>query len=91
MRNKVLLNVVLPATQQSYEFRMPLDLRVEEGARLASRILASREPVRYAASDEADLMALEGEGMGDILSPGEAFRCYVSAGRLVDGSLVALV
>ena len=31
MKNKVLLNVTLPATQRTYEFRVPLDLTIEEG------------------------------------------------------------
>ncbi len=91
MRNKVLLNVFLPATQRSYEFRVPLDLTIEEGATLMSRILASREQVRYEASSEVDLMPLSGEGCGAILNPNETFKFYVSHGQLVDGSSAALV
>ena len=70
MKNKVLLNVTLPATQRTYEFRVPLDLTIEEGTRLMSRILATRDQVRYAASDDVDLMLLSGEGTGAILNPG---------------------
>ena len=91
MKNKVLLNVTLPATQRSYEFRVPLDLTVEEGTRLMSRILAAREQVRYAASDEVDLMLLSGEGTGAILNPKETFKYYVSRGQMTDGSPACLV
>lgn len=91
MKNKVLLNVTLPATQRSYEFRVPLDLTVEEGARLMSRILAAREQVRYAASEEVDLMLLSGSGEGAILNPKETFKFYVSHGQITDGMPAALV
>lgn len=91
MKNKVLVNVTLPATQRTYEFRVPLDLTVEEGARLMSRILATRDQMRYAASDEVDLMLLAGEAAGAILNPRETFKFYVSAGQMMDGSPVALV
>ena len=91
MKNKVLLNVTLPATQRTYEFRVPLDMTVEEGARLLSRILASREQVRYAATDDVDLMLLAGEGAGAILNPKETFKFYVSHGQMMDGSPAVLV
>ena len=91
MKNKELLNVTLPATQQTYEFRVPVDLTVEEGARLMSRILATRDQVRYAASDEVDLMLLSGDGAGAILNPKETFKFYVGHGQMMDGSPVVLV
>ena len=91
MKNKVLLNVSLPATQRTYEFRVPLDLSIEEGCRLMSRILATRDQVRYAASDDVDLMLLAGEGEGAILNPKETFKFYVSQGQMMDGSPVVLV
>lgn len=91
MKNKVLLNVLLPATQRTYEFRVPLDLSIEEGTRLMSRILATRDQVRYAATDDVDLMLLSGEGEGAILNPCETFKFYVSQGQLMDGSPAALV
>ena len=91
MKNKVLLNVTLPATQRTYEFRVPLDLTIEEGTRLMSRILATRDQVRYAASDDVDLMLLSGEGAGAILNPRETFRFYVSHGQMMDGSPAAIV
>lgn len=91
MKNKVLLNVLLPATQRTYEFRVPLDLSIEEGTRLMSRILATRDQVRYAATDDVDLMLLSGEGEGAILNPRETFKFYVSQRQLMDGSPAALV
>ena len=90
MRNKVLLNVFLPATQKSYEFRVPLDITVEEGARLISRILGTRDSVRYSPTDDADLMMLDGQNSGAILSPKESFKWYVEHNQLVDGSSLAL-
>ena len=91
MRNKILLNVFLPATQKAYEFRVPLDLTVEEGSRLISRILNARETVRYASSDDVDLMMLEGENAGAVLSPLETFKWYVEHNQIVDGSALALM
>ena len=91
MRNKVLLNVFLPATQKTYEFRVPLDLTVEEGSRLISRILSTRDSVRYTASDDVDLMMLDGKNAGAILSPLESFKWYVEHNQLVDGSSLALM
>ncbi len=91
MKNKVLLNVLLPATRRTYEFRVPLDLTIEEGARLMSRILATREQVRYAATEDVDLMLLAGEGEGAVLNPRETFKFYVSHGQMMDGSPAALI
>ena len=47
MKDKVLLEVLLPATQVVYEFRIPFDLTVNEASALMSRVLAQREPLRY--------------------------------------------
>lgn len=91
MRNKVLLNVFLPATQKSYEFRVPLDLTVEEGSRLISRILSTRDSVRYEASEDVDLMMLDGRDAGAVLSPRETFKWYLERNQLVDGSSLALM
>ena len=91
MRNKVLLNVFLPATQKSYEFRVPLDLTVEDGSRLISRILSTRDSVRYASSEDVDLMMLDGSNSGAILSPRETFKWYVEHNQIVDGSSLALM
>lgn len=90
MKDKVRVMVLLPATRGRYEFRMPFDMTVEQGARLVSRILAAREPMRYEASDDVDLMLLEGTGAGELLNPRETFRGLVLAGTLVEGSAVML-
>lgn len=92
MRDKVLLSVKLPATGANYEFRVPFDLTVEQSARLMSQVLAHREPARYAASEDVDLMFLDGDALaGNQLNPNETMRALVEQGALVDGSHVALV
>ena len=90
MRDKVLLEVLLPATGRRYEFRMPFDITVEEGARLVSRILSAREPLRYEQSAEVDLMLMDGASAGRLLNPKETFRGLVLGDVLVDGSAVML-
>lgn len=93
MRDKVLLQALLPATQERYEFRVPFDLTVEQAAGLMARILTSREQARFASSDGMDLM-LVGEdvaGAGNQLNPNETLRALVEQGVLGDGSEVALV
>lgn len=93
MRDKVLVSVLLPATDKHYELRVPYDLTVEQAAGLISRVLASSEPARYCAQDGADLM-LVGQGVagsGDQLNPNETFRALVEQGVLGDGSALALV
>ena len=90
MKDKVLLEVLLPATGAVYEFRVPFDLTVEMAARLMARVLASREPARYEASDEVDLMLRAGAGAHEELNPNETIRALVNQGVLVDGTPVAL-
>ena len=93
MKDKVLLEVLLPATQREYEFRVPYDAMVEEASRLMSRILASREPARYVASDGVNLVfgGTREEDAGKQLNPNETMRALVEQGVLVDGSSVILV
>lgn len=91
MKDKVLLNVLLPATGRSYEFRVPFDLTVDEASQLMARILASQESERYAADGTADLMVVGNvPAAGEQLNPNETFRALVEQGALVDGSAVAL-
>ena len=92
MKDKVLLEVLLPATGDVNEFRVPFDLTVEMAARLMARVLASRGPARYEASDEVDLMLRAGAGAheGEELNPNETIRALVNQGVLVDGTPVAL-
>lgn len=93
MRDKVLLEVLLPATGRVYEFRVPFDVTAETAARLMAQVLASREPARYEATDEVDLMLRAGAGAheGEELNPNETIRALVGQGILVDGTPVALV
>ena len=64
MRGKVLLSVRLAALERPFEFRVPLDMTVEQAARLMSQMAAQMEPARYEASDEVDLMLCDGPGAG---------------------------
>lgn len=91
MKDKLLLGVRLPATLESYQFLMPYDLAVEEGAQLAASILAAREPARYEMTPDVELMYLEGSSAGVVINPRETFRSLVLQGSLVEGSEVMLV
>ena len=91
MKDKVRLEVMLPVTREFHEFRVPLDLTVEEGAQLIASIIASREPTRYEASSGVGLMHLEGPGAGIELHPLETFRVIVECGEITDGSRLALI
>lgn len=91
MKDKVLLNVFLPATRETYEFRVPFDMTVENACKLMSRMLAAKEPARYEDSGSADLMLCgDVAGSGEELNPNETFRALVESGVLTDGSPVAL-
>lgn len=99
MKDKILLNVVLPATQRAYEFRIPFDLTVDQAAQLMARILAAREPVMFEADGNADLMLCSvsaagraaGMSEGEMLNPNETFRALAERDVLVNGSRVAIV
>ena len=91
MKDKLLCSIKLPATQEFYEFRMPYDLTVGEGAALAARILAARESTRYEASPDVDLVLLEGPSAGVVINPRETFRNLLLQGTLVEGSALMLV
>lgn len=92
MRDKLLLSVLLPATQRTYEFRVPLDLTVEQAASLVSQLLGRREGASYQAAKGVDLMLCDAHGpqTGEELNPNETFRALVEQGVLVEGSTVAL-
>lgn len=92
MNDKVLLNVFLPATQRSYEFRVPYDMTVDESVDLIGNILASREPARYTNNGEADLILMDqGElGVGVTLNPNETLRALVEQQTLFNGSRVII-
>ncbi len=90
MKDKVRIEVLLPATQRTYDFRVPFDITVEQGAQLISRILAARESARYAANNEVDLMFLDGPLSGQIVNPKETFRSLVLSNDVVEGSQMML-
>lgn len=93
MKDKVLLNVLLPATGRRYEFRVPYDMTVEDAARMISELLASREREVYEANPQADLAIIDPASnvAGDMLSPCDLIRVLVENDVLVDGTLVAVV
>lgn len=91
MSDKLLVAVRLPATMEDYEFLIPYDLRVEDAARLTSRMLAAREIARYEASLDVDFMYLTGKDAGTVVNPKETFRNLVLKGDLVNGSGLMLV
>ena len=91
LNDKMLISVRLPATLQNYEFLMPLDLTVEEGARLVAHILAARESACYEASPDVDLMRLDGAAIGSVINPKETFRNLLLEQALVNGSTLMLV
>ena len=91
MNDKMLIVVSLPATLRDYEFLMPLDLTVEEGAQLVARILAARESARYEMSPDVDFMRLDGDTVGVVVNPKETFRNLYLDHVLVNGSRLMLV
>lgn len=91
MRGKVLLSVRLAVLERPFEFRVPLDMTVEQAARLMSQTVAQMEPARYEASDEVDLMLCDEPGAGGQLNPNESVRALVEQGTLVEGAHLALV
>lgn len=93
MKDKVLLSVLLPATERRYEFRVPLDIAVEDAARMISELLASTERGAYEANPRADLVLLDtaSEAAGTMLGPCDRIRALVESGVLVDGASVAVV
>ena len=91
MIDKILLKVLLPANQQTYEFRVPLDLTVAQGTQLMARILAAQDGARYCASDEGGLMFCEGPSAGALLDEQVPFGALVANDLLVDGALLALM
>lgn len=91
MHDKVLLKMLLPASGQTYEFRVPLSMEVGQGARLMSRVLESKERMRYKALGDVELMYLEGEQAGGLLDPHETFLGLVRSDRVVNGSRLALL
>lgn len=91
MKDKILLKVLLPANQQTYEFRVPFDLSVAQGAQLMARIVAAQDAARYCAPQECSLMFCEGPSSGELLEEGVVFGFLAASNLLVDGTLLALM
>ena len=86
MNEYIILNVLLPATGESYEFRVPEESTVEESIRLISTILASVESEFYEDSQEGDLVIRQpGDTQGIMLNPKENYRNLVKQGLLTTG------
>ncbi|MBR3316863.1 MAG: hypothetical protein IKG21_03425 [Atopobiaceae bacterium] len=91
MRNRLLLKVLLPANQATYDFRVSCDVTVSQGAQLMSHILGTRERARYSTSSKCELMLMEGPSSGCLLDPNITFAQLLADECLVSGSLVALL
>ena len=91
MREKVNLYVRLPATQDTYEFRVPYDMDVSTAASLMARLLVTKETGRFVPPSFAHLMCLEGEWAGRLLDGSSMIRSLVLEGILSDGLFLALV
>lgn len=93
MKDKVMLEVLLPATGREYELRVPYDMSVDQACDLMANVLARREPARFKAPEGGSDLMLRGnvQGAGNTLNPNESVRALVEQGVLEDGSPVALV
>ena len=91
MTDRVFLRVLLPATQTSFDFRVPLDVTAKEAASLISQLLAVEEPIFWQAQEDTKIMLVQGVGAGALLPHGATIRDLVECGALVDGMSVALV
>lgn len=91
MNEYIILNVLLPATGKSYEFRVPEESTVEESIRLISTILASVESEFYEDSQESDLVIRQpGDTQGVMFNPKESYRNLVKQGLLTTGARLML-
>ncbi|MDR2672777.1 MAG: EsaB/YukD family protein [Coriobacteriales bacterium] len=61
MNNRILINVLLPATQKTYDFWVPGDATVHDATRFISGILSQRESSLFQGGDE-DALALRDSG-----------------------------
>ncbi len=91
MRDKILVEVMLPATQGRYEFYVPVGLTVYQGAQIISRMLEARVRPCYTHSDSCELMLLEGTDAGELLDREATFGCLAAQDRLVPGMKLALL
>lgn len=84
MDEKILVNVMLPATRKSYDLWVPPTISVHDACDMIASILESRESDRFAATSSCALMMKD---TGDLLDPN---RLVGNVG-LVNGTCLVLV
>lgn len=73
MNDKILVNVLLPATGKTYDLWVPGDMTIHDAAPLITAILESREQGRFIATPENTLFSGEtGEMIDPCLTVGQA-------------------
>lgn len=83
MNEKILVNVLLPATGRTYDLWVPTDMLIGEASSLIIGILESREHDRFKATANN---ALYSGDTGDMLDPNST----IGQAGLVCGSRLAL-
>ncbi|MBD5532353.1 MAG: hypothetical protein HDQ98_09150 [Lachnospiraceae bacterium] len=83
MRNKILLEIYLPAAERSFEVRIPLQLKVAQATVMLVEFLKKREG-EYVPTEECVLWDLEG---GRGLDP----NAFVAHAGLHNGAKVMLI
>lgn len=83
MNDKILVNVLLPATGKTYDLWVPSDMTIHDAASLITTILESREQDRFRATKENALFSGE---TGDLIDP----CCTIGEAGLVCGSRLAI-
>lgn len=84
MNEKRLLNIMLPATQKTYDFWIPCSMTAHDACALIAGMLERRERDRFAAGPSDMLMSRD---TGELLDPGSTIR----ETDLVNGSRLVLV
>lgn len=84
MKSKILLNVMLPTTQEVHDFWVPRDMTVHDATQLIGSVLESREGDRFSVSETTSLIA---QDTGDLLD----HNLTLEALGFVDGTQLVLV
>lgn len=84
MNDKVLVSVMLPATQKSYDLWVPLESSVHDACALVADILESREADRFSATSSSALMLRD---TGEMVDP----NCLVESAGWVNGTRLVLI
>lgn len=82
MKNKILLNVTLPATQGVYDFWVPADMTLHDATQLIGGLLETREESLFSVTETTTLMAQES---GDLLDHNQTLESlgFVNGTHLV--------